>query len=490
MPGKFLRAAFQALHVETKPLKAEQIVQIAKEIGILRSSGRTPTNTMRARLSDDIRVKGGDSLFQRVGANRFGLREWNLGEYHARPFQKELPNETTVCVAGNIGQTLRMEGIGYKEIPTEFFKYLSDRKNLQYISRRDAEATTVRKQLIAYVWLETADGKVLSYRRGKYSSAHRTLLLGRQSVGFGGHVLRQDAESLFGSSDAGLYQAAVREISEELKAKISFDIKPVGMIWDESSFEGQKHIGIAMRGVIPQHAVATDHGREQSINQVQLLTKAQLWEAYHAMEFWSQLLIRQFASDAKPNVVSSIVPATRPRNIGHIVLVGEIANGKSSIAAALSERHGYRVVSASASLRRILKMQDIGEHRRLEFQTIALKFISTEDGPADLARAIAGEIGKEKGIAIIDGVRQLNTLTALRNALPNLMVVYVDCPRDLACQNYQTRLPGASVTQFAAVREHEVEAELPLFRYEADAILNNADDLDKTMEVLLRWLKG
>lgn len=490
MRGKFLRAAYQALHLETKPLSAEQIVEVAKQLGILRSAGKTPTNTMRARLSDEIREKGGDSLFQRVGANRFGLREWNFAEYHARPFQKELPNEVTVCVPGRIGDMLNIQGCGYREIPPAFLEYLTARANLQYIPRRDAEITTAVKQLIAYVWLETSDGRVLSYTRGKYSSAHPTLLLGRQSVGFGGHVLRQDSESLFGANDAGLYQAALREISEELKVKVSAEINPAGMIWDESSFEGQKHIGVVMRGVVPWDGNALKRGREQSINQVQLLRKGQLWDAYHAMEFWSQLLIRQFAAQEKPRIASTIVPGTRPRNIGHIVLVGEIANGKSSIAAALAKEHGYRVISASSVLRRILRMEDIGEHRRLEFQEIALKFINTEEGPAKLAAAIAEEVGNGQGIAVIDGVRQINTLNSLRGALPRLMVLYVDCPRDFACRNYQIRVPGAAVTQFAAIREHEVEAELPLFRYQADAILNNADDLETTMFVLLRWLKG
>ncbi|HZR67440.1 MAG TPA: hypothetical protein VFB01_00160, partial [Burkholderiales bacterium] len=382
-------------------------------------------------------------------------------------------------------------GIGYNPIPLGLVEYLREKRNLQYVPRRIAETTTEYKQLIAYVWLETEDGHVMSYTRGKYSSAHRTLLLGRQSVGFGGHVLQQDAENLFAASDAGIQQAAEREVSEELKTKISLHAQPVGMIWDESSFEGQKHIGIVMRGIIPWRRQPANRGREQSINQIQFLTKRQLWDAYHAMEFWSQLLIREFASDVKPQVISTIVPAARPRTIGHIVLVGEIANGKSSIATALAQKHGYRVISASGTLRRILGVADMGEKHRLEFQEIALKFINTDTGPATLARAIADEIlAGGSGVAVIDGVRQINTLAALRAVLPSVIVLYIDCPRDIACSNYQTRLPGATISQFAAVREHEVEAELPLFRYEADAILNNADKFENTMSVLLRWLEG
>lgn len=446
---------------------------------------------MRARLSDDIRVSGAQSLFQRIGPNRFGLREWDIGEYHARPFQKNISNEITVCVPGTIQQELGFGGVGYSAAPEALLKYLASSKNWVYLDRPTAETTTKYKQLIAYVWLETVDGQVLSYTRGKYSSAHRTLLLGRRSVGFGGHVLRQDAETLFGASDGGLQQAAVREISEELKASLPLELQPSGIIWDDSSFEGQKHIGFVLRGTLPHSSGIHKRGKELSIKQVQLLTKRQLWDAYHAMEFWSQLLIRQFAGDARPDVVSTIVPPVPPRRLGHIILVGEIANGKTSIAEALAQERGYRVVSASTILRKILGLGEMEEQRRLEFQAIALEFISTEDGPARLAHAIAKEISRNKGKdTVIDGIRQLRTLTALREVVPDTTVIYIDSPRDMACANYQSRVPQASILQFSAVREHEVEGELPLFRYEADAILNNADDLAKTIRVLLEWLNS
>ena len=69
-----------------------------------------------------------------------------------------------------------------------------------------------------------------------------------------------------------------------------------------------------------------------------------------------------------------------------------------------------------------------------------------------------------------------------------MIVIYIDCPRDQAYRNYVTRRPDASILQFAAVREHAVESESPLFRYEADAILNNADDATKTVEILIDWI--
>lgn len=477
------------LDLENRPLTAAQIVHIAQERELLNTGGRTPENTMRARLSDNIRGNGAASPFQRVGANRFGLRSWNFQEYHARPFNKELPAETTVCVSGTIQKALASTSLWYSSLPAGFREYLQDRRNLQFIDRRTAETTSQFKQLIAYVWLESADGLVLSYVRGKYSSAHRTLLLGRRSVGFGGHVLQQDAEGLFGQSDAGLEQAALREIREELAGLPLSKLEFTGVIWDDSSFEGQKHVGVVMRGSVPPSTKLKLKRSEMSMNQVQFLSKDDLWLQFHAMEFWSQLLIREFAIAQRPSNISSIVPPRPPKRRSHIAFVGEIANGKSWLAESLSSVAGMPVVSASAALRRILRVGSVSEKNRLAFQSTALEFITRPDGPRELAARIADDISSFGGRScIIDGVRQVETLTALRSLFSDLIVIYIDCPRDLAFEHYRTRLPSASLLDFSAVREHPVESELPLFKFEADAVLNNADSKESSLKLLVNWL--
>lgn len=489
MAGLYVRSAYQILCQVGRPLNANQIVEEAQKSKLITTDAATPQNTMRARLSDDIRSKGSQSLFQRVGSNRFGLREWSFPEYLAPPFQRGIPDEVTVCVPANIQELIGESGIGYAPVVRPTLEYLAERSNLIYLDRKDAERDYSFKQLIAYVWLETEDGLVFSYTRGKYSSAHRTLLLGRRSVGFGGHVLKEDADNLFAVDDGGLEQAALREIGEELKGLVPRNVEPMGVIWDDTSFEGRKHIGVVLKGTMPHSSLLQRMSSELSINQLRLLKKEELWGGFHAMEFWSQLLIREFAAVERPNVVSSIVPARPPRRLSHIAFVGEIATGKSSIGAMLVEHLSCSVVSASAALRKILGVTEMKEEGRLSFQEKALNFIESEEGPQRLASAIANEVSSKHELVIIDGLRQLTTLAQLRNILPDLVVVYIDCPRDLAFRNYQTRWPGASVHQFCDVREHAVEAELPLFRFEADAILTNADSPEKTLEVLLDWLK-
>ncbi len=489
MSGRFIRAAYRILDQELRPLTPKQIVQLAIDKGLLSTVGKTPASTMRARLSDEIRSRGTDSYFVRTGANRFGLRAWNFSEYHARPFTKSLPDEITVCIPGSTAGAEELNGVGFTADAADVMRLCRDRDILTFVGRQEAEKTNELRQLIVYVWLETDDGLVLSYTRGKYSSAHRTLLLGKRSIGFGGHVLMQDAESLFGVNDGGIEQAGLREIGEELGEAAPRSLNLAGVIWDDTSFEGQKHIGFVMRGELGSSTRLPRRSSELSINELRLLSRAELWESFHTMEFWSQLLIRQFASDSRPSNISTIVPRKRPRNVSRIALVGEIANGKSHLGQALSSKLGYRVISVSAVLRALLGVGEVSESSRLEFQSKALQFIDTAEGPDRLASAVADEARKYGQEPIIfDGIRQRSTLAALREHVLDIIVIYVDCPRDQAFRNYGSRIPNVTARQFSAVREHPVEADLPLFRFESDAIFNNADTFENSVEELTLWL--
>jgi predicted NUDIX family phosphoesterase len=491
MPGRFVRAAYEVLDKEGKPLTPDQIVERAIDLGILKSRGKTPFHTMRARLSDSIRTEGINSPFQRTGSNRFALREWEMQEYHAIPFARGLPNEVTVCIPGTIEGPRELHGVGFSGDFEQILNICRDATKLSFVERAQAELTSRYRQLIVYVWLETVDGYVLSYTRGKYSSAHRTLLLGKRSVGFGGHVLKQDSESIFGASDAGLEQAGLREISEEIGQGAPRSLSPAGVIWDDTSDEGQKHVGVVMVGKLQHSESFKPRSNELSINGLRLLSPEQLWSSFGAMEFWSQLLVRQFAASSRPSNISTIVPTTRPRNVNHIALVGEIANGKTQLGSALAERLGYQTVSASSALRGLLGIGQLSERARADFQATAYGYINTPDGPANLAVRIAAEVNINNGSRIvIDGIRQLRTLEALRQLIPNIVVVYIDCPRDLAFRNYRSRLQDASALEFARIREHAVELDLPLFRFESDAVLNNADDFHKTVDVLIDWLSA
>lgn len=71
----FIEAAYRILKREGKPLDAEQITSIALSEKLISTTGKTPTATMSARIYVDIKKKGDNSRFSKVGKGKFYLRE-------------------------------------------------------------------------------------------------------------------------------------------------------------------------------------------------------------------------------------------------------------------------------------------------------------------------------------------------------------------------------------------------------------------------------
>ena len=70
----FKAAAREVLSEVGHPLHYTDITEIALESGYLDSVGRTPQNTMRARLSVDVRDNPGTPFFQSA-QGVYGLKE-------------------------------------------------------------------------------------------------------------------------------------------------------------------------------------------------------------------------------------------------------------------------------------------------------------------------------------------------------------------------------------------------------------------------------
>jgi hypothetical protein len=70
----FKSAAAEVLREAGRPLHYADITEIALEQGYLDSAGATPQNTMRARLSSEVRDNP-ESRFRRTAPGIFGLVE-------------------------------------------------------------------------------------------------------------------------------------------------------------------------------------------------------------------------------------------------------------------------------------------------------------------------------------------------------------------------------------------------------------------------------
>jgi predicted NUDIX family phosphoesterase len=214
--GQFTRAAFEVLKREMRPLTAREITDIATREGRLRSSGKTPWQTMKSKLSTDTLSRGSDSLFMRVEEGRFSLREW--------------------------------KGLYPEDVAQRFQKALFDREALlrecRPMRRREAEEDRAVTQLVS-VFVVRFQDKYLTYKRTKRLPESR--LHGYYSLAFGGHLNPDDLRPLLNIFDPDLAAPLLlRELGEELR--LDPQATPIleyrGLLYDDSRDVSKQHLGI------------------------------------------------------------------------------------------------------------------------------------------------------------------------------------------------------------------------------------------------------
>lgn len=73
--NRFKSAALRILKENSGPMHAKEITIAAIAAGILVTKGVTPHQTMKSQLSTDIKLKGDESMFVKMGKARFGLNQ-------------------------------------------------------------------------------------------------------------------------------------------------------------------------------------------------------------------------------------------------------------------------------------------------------------------------------------------------------------------------------------------------------------------------------
>ena len=502
----FKKAAYFILKLSRSPLLVDRILELAIESGELITDGETPENTMRARLSEDIRNNGNLSTFIRTAPNTFGLREWgNYDEYNARPMVKSY-EENIICVHQNeIDRMGRF--FGFSKNFEEFFKNI-DNKNLRIFNRTDIENNDEYKQLITYVILENIEGNYLTFRRGSYSTANKKLLEGAICIGFGGHVRKEDYISNKGNYHLfdllGIKFSSLREIEEELgKGIIDIDfiknsLRIIGLINDDSSPTGLRHLGIVMQAKLPPKFDVENykHGAlsEKSIREIIFRDNINLWENFYQLEFWSQLLCKNFFE--QPNNIGFTVITPRRKRIlrGPISIVGEIATGKTEVANCLNKLYNIPIVSTRECVANLIEVPDFEGEFRKKFSDKAYIQISTKKGRKKLAANIINEI-KEKNndLVVIDGIRNIEVNEMVKEEFPSYTTIFLDSPRDLSFNLYKKRINektnrSVTIDEFRKVRSHSVEKDVALFKNRADIKIYNGGDLENLRSQIAKWL--
>ena len=450
-----------------------------------RLHGKTLNQTLKSKLTLEIRRFGKTSTFVRTRPGRFYLRRLLEGatEYVGRAAVEPRYAESVVCIPSRVvRQILRHQGLLTGERARKAARLLL---NSAYVvlPRSDAEFRTDHKQLLTYIMVTTT-GRILAYRRGAYSNAEK-YLKGQMCVGFGGHVTEADTATLFRRDPLGVVVSAARELREELvlpmedSVRIEDDkhLQFVGIINDDTSTTGQCHLALVYRYEVsrgPHWDVP--RANERSVQQIHWIDPARPKERLSNFEYWSQLCLLRFykaATIAQPYCL--VRRPARLREAQVLLVVGKIGSGKSVVARAIARARGVRVINSGSVVAQLFGTSNVTEETRQALQQQALTFISRKDGPDRLAAAIADRCESTSRGCVIDGIRQVATAEALRRRLRpmRVAVVYAFAPMNLAFEFYSRRSKRATIEEFLRAINDPVEKEVEYFLSEADAVVYN-----------------
>ena len=385
MASEFLIVAEKILEKEKRPMSPREIVSMAIRNKIFsdKRAGKTPHQTMKSKLSVDIRRKGDKSIFVRTKPGIFYLRHLLSDEdtpYIPPPYTKPKTAEDVLVFETTwLNDDRRFQGIKtkWKRLKSQ----LVNAESCFYMNRIKAETINTHKQILTYV-LVTRNGEVLAYKRGNYNRVE-DFLKGSDCIGFGGHVSASDID-LFSNDDMGIQECVIRELSEELKIpdidknrlQEGVGLSCIGILNDDSSEVGQRHIAFLYNYEVSDSSYWNSPKRgEKSITRLRWLSKeskVHIWD----FEYWSQLCLREFHK----NIIKTLsayrlrrVKPLRPPNI--ICIVGSVGSGKSVATKILCNEYKYEEINTGKLIADILKIPPIPETSRGEFQEKAWNLV-------------------------------------------------------------------------------------------------------------------
>lgn len=486
MKSEFLIVARKLLEAEKRAMTAKELVDIALDRRLFtdKVAGRTPHQTMKAKLSVHIRTRGERSIFVRTRPGRFYLRHLLDGQqniYVAPPLHPPKTGEKVLVFPSTwLDKHERFQGI--KKVWRETTRKLLSTDVCQYMPRLEAEEDNDQKQVLTYIMVSRRH-KLLAFKRGTYSRVE-DFLRGCDCVGFGGHVAELD-RTLFNSRDLGLTDNAVRELAEEItlpqkdivRLRNRQGLRIVGLLNDDSSAVGRRHFAFVLK-----YEVSNDQSwkrpvrGEKSITRLRWVDPASvsLWD----FEYWSQLCLREYFPKYVRAHPAYLIRRRSPLKPPHVLCVlGALGSGKSETTKVLCKDFGYKEVNSGQVLAKLLRVPPVPQTGRDTFHKLAWEFINTQQGPRLLAEAMWQKVkALSSPRVLIDGIRQKATLQELRElAKPTRVgLLFVDTPSDVACKFYTKRAETpTSIHDFLKVREALVEQEVEQLIGISDAVLYN-----------------
>lgn len=506
MDSVFLKVAHAVLVKTGKPMTVKEIMRHARNHRMFPDtlSGKTPHQTLKSKLSQEIRRNGDKSTFVRTAPGAFFLRSELAADdlvYNAVPWTKNTRGERVLVFDRAWLESLGMfQGIDTRGAK-KLFRELLRSSRCKYLPRLQAETDDQHKQVLTYILVTRDDGAILSFRRGQYTNAEE-FLKGSRCIGFGGHVTDSD-RGLFTEEGMGVQESAIRELNEELtlgthdrcRLAEANGLDLIGVLNDESSPVGKRHIAFVYRyslscGSSYEHI---ERG-EQSVTQMQWLSPDSPPSPIWHFEYWSQLCLLKFAPEltrAAPSYQLRASTVLQPPSV--ICVLGAVGSGKSAASAHLSKQYGYEVVNTGRILAELLKIPPVPKTPRHVFQERALAFIERIDGPNLLADAIASAVrNTSTDRVVVDGIRHKETLRLFRERISprGTGVMYVRTTPDVGYRLFCEREgKDRSLHEFFERLSAPVETEVEEMIADSDVVLHNWTGVvryKKTMDRLMR----
>ena len=151
-------------------------------------------------------------------------------------------------------------------------------ENAEFRSRAQVEVDSTFQQIIPYLIFKHGNKYFLMQRNDSGSEAR---LRNKYSHGIGGHIVEEDLKG------RSIFEWALREFNEEVSYKGKLNIKPIGLINDESNFVGKVHTGFLF--LLEGDSAEISVRRE--FRSGHLATIDEISAYYSEMETWSKMAI-------------------------------------------------------------------------------------------------------------------------------------------------------------------------------------------------------
>lgn len=176
---------------------------------------------------------------------------------------------------------------GFSSNTQPYLRVLLDGSQTRFMPRIDAEDDPSFKQLIPYC-LFRHEGKIFHYRRGDGVGEGR--LLGKRSIGIGGHISAEDA----GGTDHPYQVGMQREIAEEIAVAGGYHQDMIGLINDDQSPVGKVHLGVVHLMELESPDVTL---REKELHGEGFADPRELLAREEEFETWSRICLRYIAGE-------------------------------------------------------------------------------------------------------------------------------------------------------------------------------------------------